>query len=469
MLMFSSVAPPDGGSCSGPLVTVLFSVLLIGMIVALAMEEKLHAKKSVIAGAFALACLFLGAVFEILPFGPIEVGGHAIQIPVYIPAIDWGVVAIILGSSLFVDVVSKSGLFTWIAIKLTKASGGDPLKLLMYYGVLTVFFSAVLNNVTAMIIVGSLTAVSLGRLGRRDKLLGFLLIEGLLTNIGGLLTLISSVPNIIIGNAAGISFVEFFSKASPFVVVATIGTLWMGAKLFGIKSLASSKEQAQAAQLVSGFDENDGIETPGFFWFGAAMTILFILTIATTSALPYLRDLQLGFVALAFAGIMLVRYRAVADRFYQALDWDLLLFFAALFVVINVMEHAQVLALIGKGLEAVIGLGDTIGTAAVLVGSAAFSSVTDNIPLSAMLAKILVGLGEPSESPLWWAVVFGANLGGNLTPIGSASTLVAVTIIHKHKLDLTFAQFVKVAFPYAIVQLLLATAYVLLVLSRVGA
>ena len=151
-----------------------------------------------------------------------------------------GVITIILGASLFVDVTSRSGLFTWIAIRLTKGSGGDPYRLLWLYGLMTVGFSAVLNNVTAMIIVGSLTAVSLERLDRRDKLLGFLLVEGLLTNIGGLLTLISSVPNIIVGTAAGISFVSFFVRASPFVAVATVVTILMGARIFGIRGLLPS-------------------------------------------------------------------------------------------------------------------------------------------------------------------------------------------------------------------------------------
>ena len=252
-------------------VTLLFAALLVGLVLCLALEERLHAKKSVIAGSFAIVCLLLGAVFEILPFeqvvvgsgdlsehGPLDgfyedahhekhevhipsvvpeasrtengfaagepqatdttaaeaiaaiedvhVGGQRISMPVYIPGIDWGVIAIILGSSLFVDVTSKSGLFTWIAIKVTKASRGDPFILLAAYGVMTVLFSAVLNNVTAMIIVGSLTAVSLKKLKRSHQLLSFLLIEGLLTNVGGLLTLISSVPNIIVGTAAGISF-----------------------------------------------------------------------------------------------------------------------------------------------------------------------------------------------------------------------------------------------------------------------
>jgi Na+/H+ antiporter NhaD/arsenite permease-like protein len=316
-----------------------------------------------------------------------------------------------------------------------------------------------------MIIVGSLTGVSLGKLGQRDKLLGFLLIEGFLTNIGGLLTLISSVPNIIVGNAAGISFVEFFVTASPYVVAATVATLLMGARLFQIRALRTDEERANAQALVAGFDENDGIESPWFFRFATAMLVLFVLAIATTSAMPVMRDLGMGFVALAFATVMLIRYKSEVDQFYKSIDWDLIIFFMSLFVFIHVLEQAQVLKLIGKGIALLIGDGESAsGTGSLLVASAVFSSVTDNIPLAAMLAKILTAAGTPGDSPLWWAVVFGANLGGNITPIGSASTLVAVTLIHKYKLPLSFADFVAKALPYAALQIAMATIYVLVFL-----
>ncbi|MDA1265249.1 MAG: SLC13 family permease [Planctomycetota bacterium] len=469
-------------------VTAIFCALLVLLILALALEEKLHAKKSIIAGAFASVCLLLGAAFHILPFqdvliGAVSVpvpeglllepgqwlveGGHALVMPVYIPAVDWGVIAIILGSSLFVDVTSKSGLFTWIAIRLTKLSGGDPRKLLWLYGLMTVVFSAVLNNVTAMIIVGSLSAVSLSRLKRSGLLLGFLLTEGLLTNVGGLLTLISSVPNIIVGQKAGISFLKFFIVASPFVVVTTVVTLLMGAQLFKVPRLVGEAERAEAASLVAGFDENDGIESRGFFVFGAVMLGLFIVVIAMASVLPWVSSLGLGYVALAFALIMLLRFKSSADRFYQAVDWDLLGFFCALFAVIYVMEYAQVLHLIGRGVSVLLGLGEHGGTASLLVSAAGFSSVTDNIPLAAMMANILeaqsVMAPESVTSGSWWAVIFGANLGGNLTPIGSASTLVAVTVMHKHQVPLSFGGFVVKALPFALAHLAIAVVYVLLV------
>lgn len=523
-------------------ITVLFGLLLVGLITCLALEEKLHAKKSLIAGVFAIVCLLIGAFLNILPFEEIVVGshevigsptpielelesedgeahaervivkgegadaektdenpgtdneldetettseseaelhelhidGHRLNMPVYIPGIDWSVIAIILGSSLFVEVTSRSGLFTWIAIRVTKLSKGDPLYLLILYGVMTVFFSAVLNNVTAMIIVGSLTAVSLNKLNRNSMLLGFLLVEGLLTNIGGLLTLISSVPNIIVGTTAGISFVAFFVRAAPFVLVATAITLWMGARFFNVKRLTDEEEITAAQELVNSFDENDGIESKNFFWFATVMLILFVFTIAFTSALPGISNLGMGFVAMAFAGILLIRYRSEVDRFYKAVDWDLLGFFMALFVVIYVMEYAGVLNAIGGGLKGVLSSlsedaqtqsgTNSVDASILLVGAAAFSSVTDNIPLAAMLASILHSFGTPESSGLWWSVIFGANLGGNLTPIGSASTLVAVTIMHKHELHVSFFAFVKKAIPYAIAQIIMAVLYVVIIL-----
>ncbi len=454
-------------------VTWAFAGLLAAMILALALEERLHIKKSLVTGVFAVLSLGLGHLLHVLPFdaeGGFSVllpGGHSVALPVYVPSVDWEVVAIILGSSLFVDATARSGLFTWIALRLTKQTGGDPRKLLVTYGLMTVLFSAVLNNVTAMIIVGSLTAVSLQRLERKDLLLGFLLVEGLLTNLGGLLTLISSVPNILVGAAAGIGFVTFFVKAAPYVAVATVATLWLGARIYRVEPLADPSVRRAAAERVAAFDEREGVESEGFFRFAAVALAAFIVGIALASVLHY--PLGMGFVAMGFGVLMLLRFGATVDRFYRDVDWDLLLFFVFLFVVIGVMEHAKVLDLIGGGLAWLVGLDEVyggLGTAATLVSSAAASAVTDNIPLAAMLARILQGMGLPSDHPLWWSVVFGANLGGNLTPIGSASTVVAVTLMHRHGVGLSFGAFVRAALLFALAQIGLAVLYVLWVVPR---
>ena len=273
-------------------VTGFYLVILVAMVLCLAFEDKIHAKKSLIVGTFAGFCLvtetiigyFTDRAHPMLPFGNIILpNGHEIGLPIYVPAIDWSVITIILGASLFVEVTSRSGIFTWLAIKLTKQSGGDPWRLLLFYGALTVIFSAVLNNVTAMIIVGSLTTVSLSKLKRKDLLLGFLLTEGLLTNIGGLLTLISSVPNIIVGQAAGIGFVPFFIKAVPFVIVATLVTLLQARLTFGVKSLTTEEEKKIAVDLVAGFDESESVPSKYFFWCSVCLLLSFIVCLAAVS------------------------------------------------------------------------------------------------------------------------------------------------------------------------------------------
>lgn len=446
-------------------VTAMFAVILIAMVVALAFEEKLHAKKSIIVGSFAGLCLLLATMLHLLSFGDVHLpDGHDLELPIYIPAIEWGVITIILGASLFVEVTSRSGVFTWMAIKLTKKSGGDPWYLLLAYGILTVVFSAVLNNVTAMIIIGSLTTVSLKKLNRSDLLLGFLVTEGLLTNVGGLLTLISSVPNIIVGKAAGISFAKFFLVAAPYVVVATAATLFMSKWKFKISGLKNQADREEARRLVDSFDENESIPSAKFFWFSVGALFLFIVCLAGQSALPWDFDkLGMGFVALFFAGAVLLAYKHEVDKFYSAIDWDLLGFFAALFVVINVMEHAMVLEMIGEGIRIVLDLPTQAASGVLLLSSAVASSVTDNIPLAAMLAQILNNMGTDGDSPYWWCVIFGANLGGNITPIGSASTVVAMTIISRQKLPLTFVGFVKLAVPFATMQIILAVIYTLVV------
>jgi Na+/H+ antiporter NhaD/arsenite permease-like protein len=443
-------------------VTGLFALILFAMIAALAFEEKIHAKKSIIVGSFAGLCLVTATLLDLLTFGTVHLpDGHDLELPIYIPAIEWGVITIILGASLFVEVTSRSGIFSWLAIKVTKQTGGDPWKLLIAYGLLTVLFSAVLNNVTAMIIIGSLTTVSLNKLNRNDLLLGFLFVEGLLTNVGGLLTLISSVPNIIVGKAAGISFVTFFLVAAPYVAIATLATLLMGKWKFKIASLKTDSERAQAKELVNRFDENESIPSEEFFWFSVGVMVLFIGCLAGQSQIPILKELGMGFVALLFAGIVLIAYKHEVDKFYSAVDWDLLAFFAGLFVVINTMEHAGVLDVMGQGILSLLQLPDQLASGFLLALSAIASSVTDNIPLAAMLATILGNMETAGDSPLWWCVILGANLGGNITPIGSASTVVAMTIIHREKLPLTFIGFVVLAIPFAIMQILLAVGYIL--------
>lgn len=422
--------------------------------------------KSIVTLIGALVCLAMAysPAFELLAHGP---GGHGLT-PFYISTIDWSTIGVIIGTSIFVEIASRSGIFTWSALKLTRASGGDPFRLLVLYSVLTVLFSAFLNNVTAMIIVGSLTVVSCQRL--ELNVLPYLFIEGLLTNVGGLLTLISSIPNIIVGNTAGISFVRFFIIAAPYVCLATAVTVFHARRKFDtIRTLTDEDTIKKARERVEEFDENEVVTDRKFFYIAWMGMVAVILGFALQSQLPILKDMGLEAVALGAAALFLLLFAPhKVEEALNTVEWSLVIFFASLFVIIGVMELAGVLAAIGDALKMLLTLPSWAASTAVTWSAALASSVTDNIPLAVVLAKILSLMNTDSNSVLWWSVIFGANLGGNITPIGSASTVVAMTVIKKQDVDLSFLGFVKMALPFAIVQLILATFYLLL-LSLLGA
>ena len=218
------------------------------------------------------------------------------------------------------------------------------------------------------------------------------------------------------------------------------------------QTLLVAEPDADLAKRVAGYLRRWQIGTTVVHDGGQALLFLHRekpCAVIVGARLPGLRGAEFAEIVRRTAELAEVKLiRVVSDD--EAADWH----FEA--------DHALGSADLPDGLAPILELGEFVGPAVLLVASSLASSVTDNIPLAAMLAKILGGLDLPADSPYWWAVIFGANLGGNITPIGSASTLVAVTIIHKHDLHLSFAGFVRAAVPFAAVQLALAVIYVLL-------
>ena len=396
-------------------------------------------------------------------------GDSAHSLPVYIEMIDWGTIGIIIGSTIFVELISRGGLFTWIAVKILKVSRGDPFRLLICFSGLTVVFSAFLNNVTAMIIVGSLTIVSCRKLQLDAKPL--LLAEGIFTNIGGLLTLISSIPNIIVGTAANISYADFLVVSGPYCLIAFVATIYLVRFMFKLKPLDTDEKRTEAKAMVESFDEWETVEDRKFFYLSALVLGAIILGFAFHTSIPILNQMGLEVIALIGATVMLVIYPTDVEGVLNEVEWTLVLFFVGLFTLLGVMEHAGVLTMIGDTLKAPLSNGPTSGPLAMMWSSAFFSGLTDNIPLSAVLAKVLGGFQENFQGGegykwfgeyghlTWWALIFGAGLGGNFTPIGSASTVVAISILKKQGYKITFMQYVKIGAVVVLVQLTLASAY----------
>lgn len=436
-----------------------FAAILVLTLVLLA-TERIH--KTVLVMLSAIACLFLAEYWKLLP----HAAGH---MPVYIAMIEWEVIGIVIGATVFVEIAARSGLFTWVSIKVLKASAGDPFRLLVLFSILTAVFSAFLDNITAMIIIGSLTMVSCRKL-ELDPV-PFLITEGIMTNVGGLLTLISSIPNIIIGKAADISYLTFVLVSVPYTAVAIAASLIVARMMFGeaVRPARDPQVRAHNRALVAAFDEWETVESKWFFYSSAVAVVLVILAFAFHSQIPILNHFGVEIIAILAATLMLLLHAHDVEHALDDVEWSLVFFFVGLFIVIGVMAQAGVLAEIGRLLSHLTHGAGQFGVVVLMWLTAGFSSVTDNIPLAAMLARIFGPTPETAaavEPARWWAVVFGANLGGNITPIGSASTVVAVTILKKNKLGVGFVRFVKIGGVFALVQLVLASGYLLL-LERV--
>lgn len=450
MLLASTGAPTNGVPGYQ---TALFGGILAVTLILLATEK---IQKTLLVLLSAGLCLFLANAWGYFP----HMAGH--HLPVYIEMIEWEVIGIVIGATVFVEIASRSGVFAWISIKILKASRGDPFRLLIFLSVLTTVFSAFLDNITAMIIVGSLTVVACRKLELDAK--PFLITEGIMTNVGGLLTLISSIPNIIIGKTASITYLTFLTVSVPYTIVAVAASMFVARRLFGstIQPLANADAKARNLAMVAAFDEWETVKNRRFFYSSIVAVILVILAFAFKPQIPILRDFGIEIVAMGAAVIMMLLHAKDVERDLERVEWSLVFFFVGLFTIIGIMEQANVLHEIGRLLA---GITDYTGNVGLMWFTALFSSITDNIPLAAMLAKIFGATHEMAQEvprAQWWAVVFGANLGGNITPIGSASTVVACTILKQHGLKVGFMEFVKIGLIFALVQLSLASFYLLL-------
>ena len=438
----------------------VFGILLAVTLGMLALEK---INKAILVLLGAGIALLLATWQGIIKGGEMHDGHY---MPTYIQMVDWGTIGIIIGSTIFVELISRSGLFAWISVKILKVSKGDPFKLLICFSGLTVVFSAFLNNVTAMIIVGSLTIVACKKL--KLSAMPFLLAEGIYTNIGGLLTLISSIPNIIVGTAANIGYTQFLLVAGPYCILAFAVTLYLVRWLFKIKPLTDEASKAEAKSMVDAFDEWETVKDRKFFYLSAMVLGAIILGFALHSSIPVLKDMGLEVIAILGATVMLVIYPTDVEGVLNEVEWTLVLFFVGLFALLGVMGKADVLSMIGEWLKSPLSSGSYSGPIAMMWSSAFFSGLTDNIPLAAVLAKVLSGfqsqIGDLTWFAeyghlLWWGLIFGAGLGGNFTPIGSASTVVAIGILKKEGHNITFMQYVKIGAIVVLVQLTLATAY----------
>jgi Na+/H+ antiporter NhaD/arsenite permease-like protein len=360
-----------------------------------------------------------------------------------IDAIDFETLGLLLGMMLLIVLLQRTGFFEYVAISAGRLSGGNPARLFILLGTATTVLSMFLDNVTTVVLLAPVTVLicELLRINPIPMLIG----QALLSNTGGAGTLVGDPPNILIGAAAPFTFNDFLTHALPVVSVVWLLAMVLLLNLFR-KDL---QPNPQAAEAVKKLDPSKALHDPQ-----SARRLLIVLGIAILFFfLSNTLQLSPAFIALAAAGgaLMWVRPENISETF-DGVEWAVLIFFSALFVMVGGLEEAGVMEHLS---QLIIEFSDThlilLGVTMIWV-VAVLSALVDNIPITIALIPVIKNLGAEGIdiTPLWWALVFGAGFGGNGTIIGSTANIVVVSLSEKTSYPITSAIWIRRGLPVMI-------------------
>lgn len=368
--------------------------------------------------------------------------------------IDYNTIGVLVGMMLFVSVVKNSGLFEYMAIKAAKVAKGSPAKMMVIFVVITAVLSCMLDNVTTVLLIGPMTFAITRELEINP--VPYIITQILASNIGGTATLIGDPPNIMIGSAAGLTFMDFIANNGIIIAVVLAVTilcfLFIFRKDFSISSHHISR--------VMAMDERELIKDRALLHKSVVMIVLVALGFIFHGNL----GVDSSVIALAAAIIMMIIGRQPAEDTILDVEWTTIIFFVALFVVVGGMVETGVIDRLANIIVDVTGGEMVMAMLIILWVSALLSSTLDNIPFVATMVPLIASMGESGMDvmPLWWALSLGACLGGNGTIIGASANVVLTGISAKNGHPISYMQFLKVGFPMMIISIILCTGYLLL-------
>lgn len=378
---------------------------------------------------------------------------------------DMLVLAIIVGNLIVVDVGSKSGLFHFISIKILKKSKGDPKLLLLYMGLLSVVLTVLVNNIGSILICSSLTILACKRLDYDPK--PYIIAQMVLVNVAGLTTLVSSVPNMIIGTLLGDGF-GFLEYLEVGLIIA--GLLVTVSFVFFIVYFELPEPHMDAEQrrrAVEDFDEWAAVTNKKLFYSTAIILItMFVLFVFST----YL-GLGIPTICISGAAVMLIVSGSDFDRTIQSVDWPLLSFFMGLFIVVASLDFAGVIDLLADGVELMVGNNGLVAVLVVLWVSAVLSGIVDSIVVAAALTPVVQSVADSTGVTIvtmGWALIIGATLGGGLTPIGSPCSIIGIGVLSRRAgIQVGWSEWIGPAW-MAFVHLIVATVFLTAMFYVVG-
>lgn len=367
--------------------------------------------------------------------------------------IDFNTIGVLMGMMIVVSIVKNSGLFEYIAIYSAKKSKGNPWKIMIYFIVITAVLSALLDNVTTVLLVGPMTIVICQILNVNP--IPFLMTEIIASNVGGTSTLIGDPPNIMIGSAANLSFSDFIINVGPVVVVILFAII-ICFKFIYKKDISDMANEA----CITSLDEEKAIQDRPLLYKSICVLFLILLGFIFHSSL----NIESSMIALSGACVMLIIGKQDTNEIISSIEWSTILFFIGLFIVVGGLSESGVIDNLAQFLINLTKGNTTYTMCLILWISAIISSFLDNIPFVATLIPLILTMQSQGMDvmPLWWATSLGACLGGNGTLIGASANVVLANIGEKHGYDISFKKYFKLGFPVMLLTVFISTIYLLL-------
>jgi Na+/H+ antiporter NhaD/arsenite permease-like protein len=369
--------------------------------------------------------------------------------------IDFNTIGLLVGMMIIVIILRKTGIFQYIAIRTAKASKGDPWKIFLMFSIITAIASALLDNVTTILLIAPVTLVITDTLKLNP--FPFLFAEIFAANIGGTATLIGDPPNIMIGGATGLGFMDFLINLAPVAIVIFIATLFILKYMFR-KEFKVSEENKKK---VLDFDEHKTIQDKKLLIQSGIVLGITILGFILHQAV----HLESATVALFGAVLLLLVSKADPDEILMEIEWSTIFFFVGLFILVGALEEVGVIKLLAEKLIALTKGNMLFTSMLVLWFSAVASAFVDNIPFVATMIPLIQNMQSISGmdvTPLWWSLALGACLGGNGTIVGASANVIAAGMLEKRGNKIGFVKYLKLAFPLMIVSIIISTIYLML-------
>ena len=417
-------------------VTQIIALAIFVAVIGVIVSEKLHRAACALIGAMLLVVIGILEPKEALGF------------------IDFNTIGVLIGMMMFVAVVKNSGLFEYLAVKSAKISKGNPWRIMVSFMIITAVLSAFLDNVTTVLLIGPMTFSICQKLELNP--VPFLMTQIISSNVGGTGTLIGDPPNIMLGSAADISFLQFVIYDGPIVIVTMVATVF-AFKFMYKKGLSVSPEKME---LIMQMDEGEMIKDRVLF----IKSVVMIFLVALAFLLHDTLELKTSVIALSCAALMIMIGGQDVEETVHDVEWPTIVFFAFLFIVVGGLEKVGLIHMLAETLINATGTHYVILMIVILWVSAICSAVLDNIPFVATLIPLILTMEAEGIDvwPLWWAVSIGACFGGNGTIIGASANVVLTGIAGRRGYPITFIQFLKVGAPMMIMSIILATGYLLI-------